>query len=49
MRHDGSDHYSHNDEEEHVFRPRKGHRQDEFGNHMLMRADEEEEHGFGPK
>jgi len=40
-RHDDSGHYSHNDEEEHVFRPRRGQRREAFGNHMLMRDNDE--------
>jgi len=45
-RHDDSDHSSHNDDVKHVFRPRRGQRQEAFGNHMLRRDNDEEEHGF---
>ena len=48
-RHDDSGHSSHNDDEEHVFRPRRGQRREAFRNHMLRRDNDEEEHDFRPK
>jgi len=36
-KHDDSDHSPHNDEEEHVFRPWRGQRQEAFEHHMLRR------------
>jgi len=33
----------------HVFRPRRRQRREAFGNHMLRRDNDEEEHGFRPR
>jgi len=48
-RHVDSNHCFHNDEEEHVFRPRRSQRREKFRNHMPRRDKDEEEHGFIPR